>query len=149
MGWLGELNNRKKAVSRVGLIPAYDYFLKFGNDHDMEAGLPKIWKVNGEKNIPWLDENKDRVSSVHDIPKYKDKVIIFVGMAPSLNKSWQYLKNLSDRYVIVATNSSAKFLGEHGVYPHYVLLLDGKPGNWTLNLGEKFKEVIGIFGPAG
>jgi SAM-dependent methyltransferase len=148
MGWLGDLNDQKKVVSRVGLIPAYDHFMNFGNAHDEEAGLPAIWKINGEKNLPWLDDQKNRVSSVHDIPKYKDKVIIFVGMAPSLKNSWKHLKGLSDRFIVVATNSSAKFLGEHGIYPHYVLLLDGKPGTWTLDLGKKFKDVIGIFGPA-
>jgi len=147
MGWLGKLHGQGKELSRVGLVPAYDNFMKFGNKNDEEAGLPKIWKVNGEQNIPWLDTIKDRVSSVHSIPKYEGKAIIFIGTAPSLANSWKSLKGLSDRYILVATNSSAQFLGEHGIYPHYVILLDGRPGKWTLDLGDKFKEVTAIFGP--
>jgi SAM-dependent methyltransferase len=147
MGWLGDLVADGKELSRVGLVPAYDNFMKFGNKNDEEAGLPKIWKVNGEKNIPWLDTIKDRVTSVHSIPKYGDKAIIFVGTAPSLEKSWKHLRNLSDRYIIVATNSSAQYLGERGVVPHYVILLDGRPGKWSMALGEKFKDVTAIFGP--
>ena len=148
MGWLGTLLSEGKELSRVGLIPAYDNFMKFGNKNDDEAGMPKIWKVNGEINLPWLDAQNGRVSSVYSIPKYKGKVIIFVGTAPSLMTSWKGLKNLPDRYIIVATNSSAQFLGEHGIIPHYVVMLDGKPGTWSMDLGDKFKDVAGLFGPS-
>ena len=148
MGWLGRLNAKGKEVSRIGAIPALDHFMKWGNKNDDDAGLPKIWKVNGEINIPYLDSIKDRVSSVHTMPKYEHKALILIGMAPSLAKSVKHLKKLSNRYILVATNSSCEYLLKNGVTPHYVILLDGRPGSWTMDLGDKAKNVTAIFGPS-
>ena len=146
MGWLGKIVEDGNEISRMGLVSAYNNFMKFGNKNDEEAGLSKIWKINGELNIPWLDSQNGRVKSVHEIPKYEGKVIIFVGTSPSLKKSWKALKDLGDRYIIVATNSSAEFLVKRGVYPNYVVMLDGRPGKWTLDLGSKCKNITGLFG---
>jgi hypothetical protein len=147
MGWLGKLVSENKKVSQVGFIPAYDNFMHWGNKNDEDAGLPQIWKVNGEQNIPYLDSIKERVSSVHSIPKYEEKVLILVGMGASLKKSVSALKGLSDRYVLLATNSSCQYLLKHGITPHYVILLDGRPGNWTLDLGKKAKDITAILSP--
>jgi SAM-dependent methyltransferase len=147
MGWLEKLHTSGKELSRVGLIPAYDNFMHWGNKNDDEAGLPKIWKINGEKNIPYLDSIKDRVASVHTIPKYEHKALALCGMGDSLRKYVKYLCKLSDRYVILSTNSSCEYLLNNGITPHYVILLDGRPGNWTLDLGDKASDITAIFGP--
>jgi len=146
MTWLSRLENQNKQVSRFGLIPAHENFMKFGGENDKDCGLPEIWLVNGEKNIPWLDANKDRViGSVHDMPSHEGKAVVFVGLGPSINKQWEALRDLNDRFIVVATNSSAQFLIEHDIIPDYVIAIDGRPGNWTLNLGDKCKDVVGIF----
>jgi len=146
MGWLKRLIDDDKDVSMMGTIPAYHNFMMFGNRHDTEAGLPEVWKVNGDINIPWLDKNKDRViGSVLDLPDLEGKCIILVGASPVLNKSWEALKDINDRFVIVATNSSAQFLKDKGIIPHYVIAIDGAPGSWSLDLGESFKDVVGLF----
>ena len=146
ISWLRRIDNQKKQVSRFGLIPAHEAFMKFGGENDQECGLPKIWQVNGEKNIPWLDSHKDRViGSVYDLPSCEGKAIVFCGLGPSINKQWEALKELDDHFIVVATNSSAQFLIEKGIIPHYVIAIDGRPGNWTLNLGDKCKDVVGIF----
>ena len=128
----------------MGLIPAYMNFMKFGGENDIEAGLPEIWKVNGEQNIKWLDEHKI-IKTVYNLPSYEGKSIVFCGLGPSMNDQWEALKDLDDRFIIVATNSSAQFLLEKDIKPHYVIAIDGRTGNWTLDLGEKCKDVTGIF----
>ena len=147
ISWLRRLHDEKKEVSRFGLIPAHSNFMIFGNENDKEAGLPKIWLINGEKNIKWLDENKDKVlGSVHtSMPSCEGKAVIFVGLGPSINRQWESLKNLDDRFIIVATNSSAEFLVKKDIIPDYVIAIDGRPGNWNLNLGDRCKDIVGIF----
>jgi len=144
--WLRRLNDQKKQVSRFGLIPAHQNFMEFGGENDKSCGLPEIWKVNGEKNIKWLDKNKDKIiGTVHDMPSYEGKAIIFAGLGPSINHQWKALKNIDDRFIIIATNSSAEFLIKRDIIPHYIIAIDGRPGNWTLDLGDKCKDVVGIF----
>ena len=145
MTWLRRLVEHGKHVSRMGMIPAHENFMKFGGDNDKEAGLHQIWRDNGGRNIPWLDANKDRVSTVYDLPKYDGKAIIFCGLGPSMNEQWEKLRDADDRFIIVATNSSAQFLIERDIIPHYVIAIDGRPGNWTMALGDKCKDVTGIF----
>lgn len=131
----------------MGFIPAYHNFMQWGNQNDEEVGLPAVWKVNGEINIPYLDSLNGRVSSVYSIPKYENKVLVLIGMGQSLDESIPALKGLPDRFIKLATNSSCEYLLKHGIQPDYVVLLDGKPGNWTLDLGEQAKDITAIFGP--
>lgn len=145
MSWLRKLVEQGKRLSRMGMIPAHENFMKFGGDNDKEAGLHQIWWENGHKNIPWLDEHKDRVNTVYDLPKYDGKAVIFCGLGPSINEQWETLRDVDDRFIIVATNSSAQFLIERDIVPHYVIAIDGRPGNWTMALGDKCKDVTGIF----
>lgn len=145
MSWLRKLTEQGKQLSRMGMIPAHENFMKFGGKNDKEAGLHEIWWENGHSNIKWLDEHKDRISTVYDLPKYEGKAIIFCGLGPSMKEQWEELKNLDDRFIIVATNSSAQFLIEHDIIPHYVIAIDGRPGNWTMDLGEKCSNTIAIF----
>lgn len=146
MTWLKQLDSQKKQVSRFGLIPAHENFMRFGGENDKDCGLPEIWKVNGEKNIPWFDSHKEKImGSVHQLPSFEGKAIIVAGLGPSMNKYWEALKDIDDRFVLVATNSSAQFLVERDIIPHYVIAIDGRPGNWTLDLGERCSKTIGIF----
>ena len=130
--------------------PAYYEFCQFGNKVDEEIHkLPEVWFKNAEINIEWIDKNKDRViGSVYDLPSYKDKAIVFVGASPILKKTWHYLKGLDNRFIIVAVNSSARYLLNRGIIPHYVVCIDGHPSKyWDLSLGKRGEKVIGIFSP--
>lgn len=146
MGWLKDHVDEQKYIGRYTGVPAYFNLIGFGNLHDKEQGNNKVWENNCRKNLKWLDESKDKVvGSIDYMLKHEGQAIVFVGMGPSIKKSVKYLKNLDERFVIVATNSSAKYLLDRGVKPHYVIALDGKPGSWTLNLGKRAKDIIGIF----
>ena len=136
----------KKHIGRYLGVPAYFNLIGFGNYHDKEAGNNKLWERNCKDNLKWFDRNSDKViGSIEEMPDHEGQAIIFVGMSPNIKKSWKYLKGLDDRLVIVATNSSAKYLLDRGITPHYVIALDGRPGDWTLKLGDKAKDIVGIF----
>jgi SAM-dependent methyltransferase len=145
--WFKKVIDGGEDLTRLGRIPSHHKFLKFGNVVDEDAGLPKVWYTNGHENIAWLDKNKDRVlGSVYDLPDYENRAIIICGMGESIMKQWKALKGIDrNRFVIVAVNSSAKFLLDRGIKPDYVVCIDGKPGFWTMDLGEKAKDVVALF----
>lgn len=130
--------------------PAFYNFLKFVNkvDEDIHK-LPEVWIRNAEENLPWLEENKDRVlGSIYDLPEYQDKAIIFVGASPILKKTWHHLKEINDHFIIVAVNSSVKYLLNRGIKPDYVVCIDGVQGtSWSLDLGKRAEDIVGIFSP--
>jgi 2-polyprenyl-3-methyl-5-hydroxy-6-metoxy-1,4-benzoquinol methylase len=146
MGWLKDNIDDGKNIGRYSNVPAYFNLIGFGNYHDKERGNDKMWENNCRENLKWLAKNPEHVlGSVTTMPEHEDQAIIFVGMSPNIKKSWKYLKNLDKRFVIVATNSSAKYLLDRGIKPHYVIALDGAPGSWTLKLGKKAKDIVGLF----
>ena len=129
-------------------VPAHLNLMNFCNDHDeKETDLPGMWIKNITENLKWLEQNKHRVvGSVHDLPSYEHKAIIIVGFSPIIKKQWKALKNVDDKFVIVAVNSSAKYLLDHGIKPHYVILVDGRQGkSWTIDLGKRAEDIVGIF----
>jgi len=145
--WFKKMVDNGENISRLGMIPSHHKFLKFGNQVDIDVGLPAVWFTNGHENIKWLDKNKDRViGSIYDLPKHKGKAVIICGMGESLSKQWRELKKADpEHFIIVAVNSSAKFLFDNGIKPDYVVCIDGKPGYWTMDLGETAKNSVAIF----
>lgn len=147
MGWFKDCLDNKKDIGRYAQVPAYFNLIGFGNEHDEELGNYDLWAENTKVNLKWLKKHKDRViGSIDKIPTHEGQAVILVGMGPSIKKSVKHLKKLDPRFILVATNSSAKYLLDRGIKPHYVIAIDGKPGSWTLQLGDKAKDIIGIFG---
>lgn len=146
MGWMKDNLDDGKYIGRYANVPAYFNLIGFGNVHDADNGNDKRWEYNCKENLKWLAKHPDQViGSIDKIPTHEGQAVIFVGMSPNIKKSWKYLKNLDDKFIIVATNSSAKYLLDRGVKPHYVVALDGQPGSWTLKLGDKAKDIVGLF----
>lgn len=147
MGWFKDLLDNKKDIGRYAQVPSYFNLIGFGNKHDEDSGTYDVWKANTLKNLKWLKKNKDKVvGSIDKMDRHSGQAAIFVGMGPSIKKSIKHLRNLDPKFIIVATNSSAKYLIDHGITPHYVIAIDGQPGSWTLKLGDKAKDIIGLFG---
>ena len=148
MGWLKKMIDNGEMLNLVGSDMEKLAMLKWGNTIEDNKGMPDIWHKNIAENMAYLKTIPERVSSARDIGDFEGKAAIVVGASPILQETWQHLKDLDDRFVIVASNSSAKFLVDNGVIPDYVLLIDGQKGVWTLDIGEenlKTKLVISPF----
>ena len=142
MAWAKKMLDAGQVPSMLGEMPCYYNMLQWGNTIDHKIGLPDIWNKNVEINLKYFDTIPDRVKSGHDlddtIQDSEKKAMIIVGASPILNDTWQELLDAEkDRFLISATNSSAKFLVEHGVIPDYVFLVDGQKGKWSLDIGEE------------
>ena len=150
MGWL-KRGLKQGAVNRMGINPAQYQFISWGNQRDGQ-GLSELWHKNIRENIAhWDAHPTEFAGTLKDLPDHENDCIIFVGASPILKRSVKYLKNLDPRFKIVATNSSIKYLVDHGVIPHYCVLLDGNVGKWTpewIEIREKCKDVVGLFAVA-
>ena len=67
----------------------------------------------------------------YTISQFKDALpkevpVIVVSAGPSLNKNIDELKRAVGRCCIVATDTAVKPLLNHGIYPHFVAIVDGK-----------------------
>lgn len=136
MGWLKKMLDDGDSLNLLGSQIEKLTMLRWGNTIEENNTLPSIWHSNIQKNIPYLQSQNGRVNSALDFPDLTGKAVVLVGASPVLNETWQYLKDVDDRFVIVASNSSAKFLVEHGIVPDYVLMIDGQKGQWSLDIGE-------------
>jgi len=128
---------------------AYQRMMKWSNKEDADRGMPGIWQGNTTKNLEYFDAHPEKViGSIHDIPKHEGKAVVFVGRGQSLEKAIDMFAGMDDRFIIVCTNSSIRYLLDHGIVPHYMMLIDGEAGNWTFDgLPESAKDVTAIFAP--
>lgn len=141
MAWVKKLLDQGQVPSVLGEMPSYYNMIAWGNTIDRQIGLPDIWKKNVETNLKYL-ASAPKVKSGYlldgDIGETHQKAMIVVGASPILKDTWQHLLNAEkERFRITATNSSAKFLVDHGVIPDYVVLVDGQKGKWSLDIGEE------------
>jgi len=152
MPWVKKLIDQGQTPSMLGETPAFYNMLQWGNTVDHNIGLPVIWEANLSKNIAHLDSLNGKVRSGHDIadliPEATQKAMILVGASPILNDTWmELLQAEKNRFLISATNSSAKFLIDHGVIPDYVFLVDGQLGKWSLDIGEENYDTTLVCSP--
>src|SRR5512138_3506403 len=115
MGWFKDCLDNKKDIGRYAQVPAYFNLIGFGNKHDEEKGVYNAWEGNTKINLKWLEKHPEKViGSIDKMPTHEGQAVIFCGMGASIKKAVKHLKNLDPRFVIVATNSSAKYLLDHG-----------------------------------
>ena len=136
MGWLKKMIDEGDSLNLLGADIEKLTMLKWGNTVEEEKTLPAIWHGNIEKNIAYLASLNGRVQSARKIPDMTGKAVIFVGASPILNDTWHFLKQIDDRFIVVASNSSAKFLIENGIDPDYILMIDGQKGQWSLDISN-------------
>jgi len=99
-----------------------------------DDGLKKLWLENVRKN---LDSSYfDKYMWANELTGLGiNKAIIGVGAGPSFKKNEDVLKEISDLcvmqklddqpFIIIASNHMYKPLLEKGIYPHFVMLIDG------------------------
>lgn len=99
--------------------------VKWLNDKFDESNPREWWSECTRKNLP-LIKKENSVLNYHDLyTGDNEKVMVIVGASPSLKKDIEHLKNLSDQYIIMVSNSAAKILIDNGIMPHYVISIDG------------------------
>lgn len=126
---------------------AYQRMIQWSNKHDAKKGMPLIWQENAVKNIAYFDANPDKViGSVHDLPRYEGKAAVFIGRGPSLKKAIGMFGGIDDRFILICTNSSLRYLLDHGIVPHYMVCIDGEKGAWTFdNLPDNAAGITALF----
>lgn len=85
-----------------------------------------IYCKNIFKNIPHMLKNPG-VKHIFDLFKGVPAVIVAAG--PSLSKNIDYLKEVKNRFLIVAVDTALKVLLSHGIEPHFVASIDYTPDN--------------------
>lgn len=147
MGWLKKLLDSGDSLNLLGTDLEKLTMLKWGNSIEENNTLPDIWHTNIKENVAYLASLNGRVRSVRDIGDMTGKAAILVGASPILYETWEHLKNLDDRFIIICSNSSAQFLVSKGIIPDYVLMIDGQKIDWNLNIGEENLKTAMIASP--
>lgn len=99
-------------------------------DHYQET-----WLANILYNLPHILLHPT-ISDLNDLWKGQNVKAIIVGSGPSLQKDIHYLKNLKSNCLIIAAGSSIQSMEHFGVYPHFVVSMDGSESNY-----EVFKNI--------
>jgi len=147
MGWLKQMLDGGDTLNMLGNDIEKLTMLKWGNSIEENNTLPAIWHKNVDTNMAYLASLNGRVQSARNIPDLKGKAVILVGASPILYETWEALKDIDDRFVIFASNSSAKFLVEHGIIPDYVLMIDGQRIDWHLDIAEENLKTAMVASP--
>lgn len=149
-GWLKKAIDEGGELTAMGADIGLYNFIAWGNSIDAQEELPQIWETNFPENCKFWDEHPDKViGSAMDMPKHEGKCIIFVGNGPSLMKAIDMFPKGDDRFVICCANSALQTLLKHDIVPDYVILVDGRPGHWTMDIDDdRCKDIVALFSPA-
>lgn len=130
----------------IPLTP-HKLMMDWSNKQDVTRGIAHVWQNNAIKNIAYFDAHPEKViGSVHKIDKHDGKAVIFVGRGRSLEKAIDMFKERDDRFTVVCTNSSLRYLLEHDVVPDFMICIDGEKGQWTFDgLPETASRVTALF----
>lgn len=97
------------------------------------------WIQNIFKNLRHL-ESSCNVSELFG--RFQGLPGIIVSAGPSLKNNLSMLKDLQDKAVIVAVDTSLKILDKHGIGPHFVLTLDAQKYSYKHFTGIKNNRTI-------
>lgn len=104
------------------------------------------WLTNILYNFQHIIMNPS-ILELRDLWKNKDVKAIVVGSGPSLGKDIHYLSQLKDKCLIIAAGSSIQALEHHGVYPHFVVSMDGSDANYSVFKNTDTSQVPLVFCP--
>jgi len=98
--------------------------------HNIFENIPLLLKTPGIKNL---------------FAKFKKVPAIIVAAGPSLNKNIDYLKKVSEDFLIIAVDTALRVLSAHQISPHIVVSIDFTPDNLRyfkdINTGGAFLVV--------
>lgn len=102
------------------------------------------WLSNILCNLPHVVANSN-VKVLMNVWRDKHVKAIIVGSGPSLKKDIHYLTKLKDKCLIIAAGSSIQALEYHGVYPHFVVTMDGTLSNYDVFKNIDVSQVPLVF----
>ncbi len=85
------------------------------------ARFQNLWLENFKANLPVIQRNPPVAKLAR---KFKKTPAILIGAGPSLDKNIHYLKEVSDKAVILASDAAYKPLVHHGILPSMTVCLD-------------------------
>ena len=91
------------------------------------------WMVNTLWNTSKLQFTKDCYLLSDLENKFNGQTALIAGAGPSLNDNIENIKANRDKFVIFAVNKSVKYLFSQGIAPDFVVCLDARNMDTTLN----------------
>lgn len=95
----------------------------------------------------WLENTLENIASINNGKAYllsalEDKFIgqsaLIIGAGPSLNDNIQKIKANRHSFVIFAVNKAIKYLEQNGIIPDFIICLDAKNMNTTLEVSPEY-----------
>lgn len=129
-----------------GIDPTDEQLIQLVNKNTIGA-MTARWT----RNIIANQDLIKRTRGINDLFKdnsgidLKDVPAIIVGGGPSLDKNVDLLKNLRNKALIVASDSTLKMLLSKGIKPHIVVVTDAEWGEWGNpfeNLPMSTKDIL-------
>ena len=100
------------------------------NPNDFVKGPPgtekKSW-VNPDMDAMWEENYSKNKKYLQPCPTqdFHKKLYILVGSSPAVKRNIHFLHDIDDRFEVIACNTTAKLLLEHGVNFKYVMSIEG------------------------
>ena len=99
------------------------------NPNDLVKGDKKkggSW-ISEEADNRWYDnyEKNKKFLRPMDITDQHNKTYILVGSSPAVKRNVHFLKDLDDRFEVIACNATAKMLQDKGINFKYVMTIEG------------------------
>ncbi|RME70255.1 MAG: DUF115 domain-containing protein [Verrucomicrobia bacterium] len=127
---------RVKDVEALVFAPCYNqqpayfgrFFMEFARQVDVRRKLYGTAVVDAELWMTNSFDNLERVICAPDVAAlrgvFSGVAMLLVSAGPSLDESLEFLREMQDRALIVAVNSSYRALRHAGIVPHLVLAAD-------------------------
>ena len=127
--YTGETSAVVISVGYAQLFPAHkralEKFFNIGKKQKISADITNnyfryIWRLN-----EWRNVFKDNPSAGLLNNLFKTLPVILVMAGPSLNKNIHLLKEVGDKAIIIGVGSGIKILHNHGIIPHFRIMIEG------------------------
>ncbi len=114
--WFGEFETLKKRKNEQNNLNR-NTLKKFG----------KSWLKNVFKNLDNIEKLKGIVELKNS---FKNEKAIVLGAGPSLSEHLNIIKNIADKFIIIATDTAVRACLREGLIPDFILLLDSQYWNY-------------------
>ncbi len=124
---LGDSDNKgivihRASVKKIADDKLRDILLRFYNDYESITHYSMILKRNCCQNHLNINNNADELKGV-----IKDRDVVIVAAGPSLDESFEFLKESEGKRVLIAVGTVFRKLLKEDIIPDYVFFMDPNP----------------------